>query len=40
MSETVNNKVLVPEFETYNGQLITDLNTWSFGDHCTMFGIK
>lgn len=40
MSETVNNKVIMPEFETYNGQIITDLATWSFGDHCNMFGIK
>lgn len=40
MSHVVDNKTVVPEFETYNGQLITDLNIWSLGDHWAMFGIK
>jgi hypothetical protein len=40
MVETVNGQSVVPEFETYNGQLITNLNTWSFGDHCSFFGIN
>lgn len=40
MSETVNGQLVMPEFETYNGQLITDLNTWSFGNHCSFFDIN
>jgi hypothetical protein len=40
MSETVNGQLVVPEFETYNGQVITILDSWSFSDHLQFFGIK
>lgn len=39
MTENINGVDTVPEFETFNGQPITNLNTWSFKDHCTFFGI-
>jgi len=28
------------EFETYNGQIINDLDNWTFRDHYDFFGIK
>ena len=30
----------VPEFETYNGQAIPDLATWTLEDHYKMFDVK
>lgn len=31
---------LVPEFETYNGQAVPDLDTWTLDDHFKFFDIK
>jgi hypothetical protein len=40
MACTVNKKEVVPEFETYNGQAILDLHTWTLDDHFKQFNIE
>lgn len=39
MTTEVKGVTVVPEFETYNGQAITDLETWTLQDHYNFFGI-
>lgn len=39
MTQTVKKKEVVPVFETYNGQIIPDLETWTLEDHFKFFGI-
>lgn len=40
MTQVVDKKKVVPEFETYNGQMIPDLETWTLDDHFKLFDIK
>ena len=35
----VKGNTILPEFETYNGQVIQDLDTWTLRDHYNFFGI-
>lgn len=40
MTQTIKKKEIVPEFETYNGQPIADLDNWTLDDHFKAFDIK